>query len=461
MKLQRLLFSLSILAFLSACSKDFLEKKPESTDTQVNSDEAIKTPQDMRDLLISVYDVAANLYGGQSQNLTELLGDNVGLPVSQTDYLPVYYRKSDIFNGTIGQRYKDAYLSIYRANVLIFKKDQVEGISDAEKNKIEAEARFLRALNHHTILRMFAQPPGYTADNSHPGIVMRMQYSQEAGVRSTVAECLSLILEDLQFAEENLPDENGVYATKWAAKALKARIYLDQNKFAEAAQLAGEVINSGKFTLLDSLNRFTSGQNSEQIFYTVSTFIQDQISDERGGDFLKYRSDNNDNPSMRSSEDLYTLVSADTLDKRKDAWFRVINKGGVATYAVKKFDRSFMWIPIIHLTEMKLTRAEALAALGTDNATALNDLNDIRERAGLLPLDGISGLELVNAIRAERRIEMCFEGDRTAQIKRIGALGYESKSRGAAWNCPGMVLQFPGAENSVIGFQLNPTGGCE
>jgi hypothetical protein len=461
MKRSKILSAIILLSVLYSCSKEFLEKKPESTDTQINSDEAIKAAQDLRELLNSVYDVAANLYGGQAQNLMELLGDDVGLPVSQTDYLPVYYRKSDIFNGTIGGRYKDAYLSIYRANVLIMKKDEVSEISEAEKIKIEAEARFLRALNHHAILRMFAQPPGFTANNSHPGIVMRMKYSQDAGVRSTMAECLALILSDLDFAEQNLPDDNGAYATKWSAKALKARFYLDQNKFAEAAQFAGEVLNSGKFALLDSLNRFTAGANSEQIFYTVSTFVQDKISDERGGDFLRYRSDNNDNPSMRASEELYNFIAFDTLDKRKDNWFRVIDKAGIVTYAVKKFDRSFMWIPILHLTEMKLTRAEALAALGTDVSTALNDLNEIRHRAGLDSLSGISGVDLVNAIRDERRKEMCFEGDRTMQIKRKGVLGYDSQSRGAIWNCPGMVLQFPGAENSVIGFQLNPTGGCE
>jgi hypothetical protein len=56
---------------------------------------------------------------------------------------------------------------------------------------------------------------------------------------------------------------------------------------------------------------------------------------------------------------------------------------------------------------------------------------------------------------------MCFEGDRTTQIKRLGVLENVAFSRNAPWDCPGMVIQFPGAENTVSGFELNPTGGCD
>jgi len=109
---------------------------------------------------------------------------------------------------------------------------------------------------------------------------------------------------------------------------------------------------------------------------------------------------------------------------------------------------------------MKLIRAEAYASLGTNVATAQEDINEIRTRAGLSALTS-TGSQLLQDIRLERRKELCFEGDRTTQIKRMGVLGNESLSRNAPWNCPGMVLQFPGSENTVIGFTLNPTGGCE
>ncbi len=451
---------LVIAAFsLQSCSEGLLDKYPEKTDTQAVSDEAVKTKEDLKRLLVSSYDVIANLYGGQIQNLSELLGDNIDSPANQNDYIQVYSRRTDIFNGTIGPVYQNAYITIYRANQLIYKKDDVSDISDSEKTQLEAEARFLRALSHHAVLRLFAQPAGYTPDNSHLGIVLRMKFSQEAGLRSTVKECFDAIIEDLSFAETNLPEDNGVFATKWSAKALLARVYLDMNQYQLAAEKATEVINSNKFTLLNDVNKFTQGANSEQIFATVS-YNQNNITDERGGAFLNYRSDNNTNPTMRANAAFYNYMIEDTLDLRGKNWFRQIGSGTTAVFGVAKFDRTFMWIPILHLTEMKLTRAEALAALGTDVSTAQNDLNDIRNRAGL-PSVSYTGTELLASIRDERRKELCFEGDRTIQIKRYGALGNPSFSRNAPWNCPGMVLQFPGAENTVIGFVLNPIGGCQ
>jgi hypothetical protein len=448
----------SVLLGFSACSDDFLDRKPEATETQFLDVDAIKTAADLQKLLLSVYDVTANTFGGQIQNLSELLGDNIGEPANQNDYIQVYLRRTDIFNGTISGVYRDAYIAIYRANQLIFKKDDVSDITENDKLRIEAESRFLRAFCHHGILRLFAQPAGYTSDNSHPGIVMRMEFNNEVGLRSTVAECYRMILEDLQFAEDNLPEDNGVYATKWAAKAMKARVYLDLNDFNNAAQFAGEVINSSKFPLLDSLNRYTAGPNSEQIFATIS-YLGEGIADERGDAFLNYRSDNNTNPTMRAAGEFYNYLIASGDSVRAAQWFRTIEAGGNTTYGVAKYDRSFMWIPLLHTTEMYLTRAEALAKSGSNDQQAQDDVNVIRARAGLSPTLA-TGTGLLQVIRDERRKEMCFEGDRTTQIKRIGALGEPSFSRNAPWNCPGMVIQFPGAENTVSGFELNPTGGC-
>jgi len=447
---------------ISGCSEDFLDRKPEATETQFLDVDAIKTPEDLQQLLLSVYDVTANTFGGQIQNLSELLGDNVDAPANQNDYIQVYLRRTDIFNGTISGVYRDAYIAIYRANQLISKKDDVEGITEAEKLRIEAESRFLRAFCHHGILRLFAQPAGFTDDNSHPGIVMRMELSNDVGIRSTVKECYEKILEDLTFAEDNLPDDNAVYATRWAAKALKARIYFDLNDFTNAGLYANEVIASNRYMPLDSLNRYTAGANSEQIFATVS-YLGNGISDERGDAFLAYRSDNNTNPTMRASAAFFGYMNADTAnpDLRAQTWLREISVGGNTTYGVAKYDRPFMWIPLLHITEMMLTRAESFASGAGSETQALEDLNFIRTRAGLAPYPPITGRDLVLAIRDERRRELCFEGDRTIQIKRIGALGEPSLSRNAPWDCPGMVLQFPGAENTVTGFVLNPTGGCE
>jgi hypothetical protein len=112
---------------------------------------------------------------------------------------------------------------------------------------------------------------------------------------------------------------------------------------------------------------------------------------------------------------------------------------------------------------MKLIRAEALAALGSDLATAIQDVNDIRERAYGGPQKNLAGSAgasaILTAVRFERRIEMLGEGNRVQQLKRRGANGESITIRNAPWNCPGMVLQFPVSELTDI-FPLNETGGC-
>jgi hypothetical protein len=59
--------------------------------------------------------------------------------------------------------------------------------------------------------------------------------------------------------------------------------------------------------------------------------------------------------------------------------------------------------------EVVLNRAEARAKTG-DATGALADLNDIRDRAGLRPLSGLSGKALADSIFMERRRELAFEG---------------------------------------------------
>lgn len=70
-------------------------------------------------------------------------------------------------------------------------------------------------------------------------------------------------------------------------------------------------------------------------------------------------------------------------------------------------------MPILRLADMYLSRSIIRATYASvDEAAALADLNIVRQRAGLDPLDGVSGTDLVNAIHNERWKEMAFEGDR-------------------------------------------------
>jgi hypothetical protein len=122
-------------------------------------------------------------------------------------------------------------------------------------------------------------------------------------------------------------------------------------------------------------------------------------------------------------------------------------------------------VPIIHLTELKLIRAEAQASRGGgDLAQARQDINDILNRAfepgtNEVP-ENATAAEIVEQARRQYRIETIGEGKYVEQLRRRGAMGEDITIRGAPYNCPGMAIQFPNAESTVIGFELNPESGC-
>ncbi len=70
--------------------------------------------------------------------------------------------------------------------------------------------------------------------------------------RNTVMENYTQALLDLNFAKDNLPDANGVYASSFAASAVLARVYLQMGDFDAAVVEANNVIENGGFSLVRS-----------------------------------------------------------------------------------------------------------------------------------------------------------------------------------------------------------------
>ncbi|MDX5319764.1 MAG: RagB/SusD family nutrient uptake outer membrane protein [Bacteroidota bacterium] len=452
------LLSLVLLGVTSSCNK-LLEVTPEG-ETLVA--DAIKNKGDLQKLLNSCYDVMANSMNGRTQLFSELLGDNVDQPFNNDDFREIYTRSSNFFNTTIGSLYADFYICVYRVNILNKEVDNLQDLTETDKTQFLAEGSFLRALAHFELVKLWAQPYGYTPDNSHLGIALRREPSQEPISRSTVAETYAYILEDLNFAYANLPEGKlQAYASKDAARALLAKVYFQMNDFENAAKYADEVLSSNRYPLSNAINRFDNDSAaSEYIFAFIST----SNTDNRAGAFIdNCRSDNNATPQIRLSNELYTLITQRPSDRR-NSLVDVANPGTENEfYAITKFNKDYFSLPYLHTTEMKFIRAESLAELNQNLSTAIDDLNEVMDRAygpGVVNLNpGAQAQEIITAARSERRLEFFCEGDRTHNLKRIGAKEGNVLIRQALWNCNGMVLQFPISETTT-GFQLNPEGGC-
>ncbi len=459
-KISYFILAIGLALGIASCEK-MLEYPPEGA---ILAEDALKTPDDAQRLLNSCYDVIGNLFDGKYQNICELMSDNMAEP-NGLDFNAVYNRETNFFTPTTNGTYGDFYYAIYRCNSLMKNFDLIEGLSDDERKRMEAEARFIRAFCHFSVVKIWAQPYGATPSNSHLGIILKRDASNLPIPRSTVAESYAFIIEDLEFALGNLPEINGNYARQDAAAGLLAMVYFQMNNYVEAEHYASLVINSGNYAMRDTLDRFpaTPEVNLETVFGIVSSNPGADHVDQRTDNFIgNYNAGGVLPPNLMLSNELYQFTNLNSADDRL-GWMQ--SSGG--KYKNRRFeDKVFFNIPIIYLTELKLIRAECLGEMGGDlNLTiAINDINEVRERAFGVGLNNLApsstSSEVIAAARREYRIETMGEGKWINQLKRIGAKGENIVVRNAPWNCPGMALQFPNSEFTSALFVGNPEGGC-
>ena len=454
---------------LTGCDR-MLEFEPGDV---ILAEDAINNADDLQRMLNSNYDVLANLLNGRQQSIAELLTNNMARPYSSLDYTAVWNRETNFFTPTTGGLYTDFYYAIYRANVVVESFDLVEDLDDATRLRLEAESRFVRAICHWYLVKMWAYPYGYTGDNSHLGVPLRTDAVAPPSPRASVGEVYAQILEDLEFAKANLPNENGPYATSMAASGFLAHIHLLRQDWGAARAEAERVINSGLFQLDADLDRFEAGSDSvlagelinpETVFGITGGYFAvdgDSLLNDRSSAFRdNFRQDNNLNPQLTFSDDIYELFQLNSADDR-GGW---IESNGV-NHRVTRFDnKQFFNIPVIHLTGLHLLRAMCVVEQGSDLQTAITDVNAIRDRAfgeDLNDLDPSSGVDAVRAaVQEEYRKETLCEGWELDQVKLRGVMGDPETVRDAPWDCPGSLLQFPNSSTTAAGFILNDEGGC-
>jgi starch-binding outer membrane protein, SusD/RagB family len=171
-------------------------------------------------------------------------------------------------NGYFRERWRDCYNGVARANVVLENlwatQKTANPIGADRAKQIEAEAKLLRAWFHFEANKVFENIP-YIKTVTELGTVLPESIPNSdpgwAGIE-----------EDLQFAIDNLPATkiNGEAgrATKYAAEAIKAHVFMSQNKFASAKPLLDDIIASTKFSLVDFYWNFdmTHENNAESIF---------------------------------------------------------------------------------------------------------------------------------------------------------------------------------------------------
>ena len=161
--------------------------------------------------------------------------------------------------------WSNLYIAINTCNAVITRAPIVEGVEESLKTRRVAEVRFLRAQYYFLLVQMFG--PVHLSLTEVQGV-------ETSATRAPVPEVYKVIIDDLNFAIQNLPNVNSEYgrATKPAAEHLLAKVYLtkagssakEADDYSKAATLARNVINNYNFQLLDDyIKVFEQGEGEK------------------------------------------------------------------------------------------------------------------------------------------------------------------------------------------------------
>lgn len=421
MKIYNKLILLLLSVFVISCD-DELDLQPED---QLTLDVSFSNKETALGVLTGAYSAAQqdDVLNGTRQSYADYMADNAQFVGSFTTFQQIseFNQLSD--NTSIQALWDDNYEVIGATNLVIKYIPTVEDVNftEEEKNQAVAEAKFLRALIHFNMANIFAQP--YSLNNGDTPAVPLITEPFDAEVqfpsRATLGQVYDQVEADLLDAAAVLDDSDNTRATKGAAEGLLSRLYLYKGQYDKAAEYADNVIQNSAYSLASDYS-FYNTTDSEFLFTLVNSAADGQDSGEGfSGLYNPVPDGRGDAPFTANLIEAYGGMS--TADKRFTDLTQVGNdaRGNERVFTSKfpdgitNADNS----PVLRITEMYLTRAEANFREGTTvGDSPLNDINELRERAGLAPLASISS---VDQILEERRKELAFEGHRRMDLLRI------------------------------------------
>ena len=436
--MNKLFTCLFLAIFLTGCS-DILEEKPKS----LASENFYNTAAEANAAVNAIYgpmrvdNALATNYPAQLEGLADY-GNSRGTqtPVS-------LYQGLDNTNANrVGVIWDNFYQSIRNANLVISNVPKGTSLSDEDKTKYVAEAKYLRSLIYFAMVRNWAGVPLRTEENmTIPDLP-----------RSSVEDVYKLILSDALAAEQGLPDSPTDIGrpTKWAAKTLLSEIYLYQEDWASSAAKAKEVIDANKYSLVEVATSEDFQKiygpdvvnTTEEIFYFkysrqqgfgLVSYAHRKIGQYNyygpGGVYAQY-TDSVSNSVIKkwSAKDLrkaHILYNVDIGLGPNSCLYRKYRDPGATGGAANDY-------PWYRYADLLLFHAEADARANSGpTAAGLESLNMVHRRGYGYPSktpstvdfklsDFASPTAFIDKVVEERGYETMYEGKRWNDLKRLG-----------------------------------------
>ena len=396
---------------LSGACADFLEEK--------SQDEVlVKTATDYSELLLG--------YMGYSDSwkLLYLLSDETRLDENQywgeTDdatgvgYRDFYTWQPDMWeNGDsyVTNCYQEMYEFIMGVNAVLDGIDDAEG-SQADKDRVKAEALGLRGFYYHFLVNMFGEPYNYNKEALGIPLKLTAALVENGIARNTVNEVYEQIVKDLEQSPElfrQYSKQRGDYRINGTVvDILLSRVYLYMECWDDAIAAASRAIESS-----EGLTDYTKISSEEE--FVMASYIHSEVEWVYG----KTRGTILFTPSKELTQAL-----EGKNDCREKLWIKYDDVWEQTQVTkIERYDLTELY-NTIRISEAYLNRAEAYVMSEQENKStlALEDLNRLRRNriVGYKDVAIENEENLLSEIREERFVELCFEGHRWFDLRRYG-----------------------------------------
>ncbi len=469
---------LVLLLFLSACSEDFLDKKPL---VQSSTESFYSNEDEANAAIVGIYSILQN--EGTQLAPFMIIGDdcsddsNIGNSNSEAySWLGGVAKQLLRFeplssNWVSNALWSQAWTGITWSTQAIIRISENENIPEDKKNQFTGEAHYMRALYYFMLVRQYGRLP--IVDHI-------LTYEEYYSSRASIEDTWAFIESDLKKAAELLPEKSEYAdgdlgrATKGAANALLGKSYIYQGKFDEAYEVLGKIISSGEYGLESNYSDiFTLAKENgvESIFEIQHGISGTGWADSNEGSilsFYEHDADPEDNIKWHNGWSMH-CPTQDLVNSYEDGDPRMaatiifpnevfdghVNKNVASStgYQPKKWyipysqrsqtDQSDNPKNIIFMryADVLLYMAEAANEINKPGE-ALGYLEQVRARAranaeneNTLPQVTETNKEaLRNIIWHERRVELACEGQRFWDLVRQGRAGSVMRSYSAAYD---------------------------
>lgn len=473
MKLKYNLIAIALLGFSFSSCSDFLEQNPQ---TDLSENDFYKTADDILSAVNGAYSSLqeGDIYGNWYV-FGEIPSDNTrnqlsGSVTTQNEFDQFYI---DTQNSMIANFWKAAYKVINRTNTILGRIDGIE-INTELANRYKLECKFIRALMYFNLVRVYGDVPLVLKEISISESYDILREPKENVYNQIIANLKEA--QDLPVSYSTAEDGR---ATQGAAKALLANVYMTLHKYAEAETILAEIINSGRYSLLENTPGSLNIDGYKNVFSPVNHNSKEgifEIQFLKGGYGEGSNYANNFAPENSGTNvvavggtggnnipemDIYNAYEEGDLrrdfsmslgyyDNRKN------NEWVESRYVCKFMDVPYQNndasnnYPVIRYADVILMYAEALNQNGK-TAEACKYLNMTRRRGFGYQTTETSPVDLQTTDKAqfalmveqERRVELAFENHRWFDLIRTGRAVEVMRSKGFSLNETNLICPIP------------------